>query len=127
MRLLVLGGSGMLGRRVVEQARAAGHEVSAPPHRSCDVRSAEAVFSTLLEARPDVVLNCAGCLPGAEPVEMLQTNAIGPHIVAAAAAAAGARVVHMSTDCVYSGQMLGYEVSDRQPIGSGVLPDADSL
>jgi len=118
MRLLVLGGSGMLGRRVVAQALAAGHEVIAPPRSVCDVRSAEAVFSTVLEAAPDVVLNCAGCLPGADAVEMLQTNAVGPHLVAAAAAAVGASVVHMSTDCVFSGRrhgVRGYRMSSRTP------------
>src|SRR5437764_2517856 len=43
VRLLVTGGSGYLGSELVRQARAAGLDVAAPPHRELDVRDAPAV------------------------------------------------------------------------------------
>src|SRR5918911_4250906 len=107
MRLLVTGAAGMLGRDVCEAAGAAGHEVLALARADLDVVDAAAVNAAVRDARPDAVINCAAWtdVDGAEAAENAATtvNGAGAGHVAAAAAEAGAHVVHVSTDYVFPG------------------------
>lgn len=107
MRLLVTGAGGMLGADVVRAAARAGHEVVGLARASLDVRDAGAVRERIAAERPDAVVNCAAYthvdaaeddLRGA-----MEVNADGARNVAQAAAAAGARVVYLSTDYVFDG------------------------
>jgi dTDP-4-dehydrorhamnose reductase len=107
MRLLVTGAAGMLGHDVTAAATRAGHEVTPLSRRELDVRDAAATRAAVADARPDAVLNCAAWtdVDGAEASEDAATevNGAGAGNVAAAAAAAGAFVVHVSTDYVFDG------------------------
>jgi len=106
-RVLITGAHGMLGARVVEAAREAGHEVLAPGRAACDLASAPSVRAAVEGHRPDVVINCAAWtdVDGAEEheAEALAVNGTGAGELAGAARAAGARVVHLSTDYVFDG------------------------
>ena len=107
MRLLLTGAAGMLGRDVTAAAELAGHEIIACSRAGLDVRDAAAVRAAVARARPDAVINCAAWtdVDGAEADEagatLLNGDAAGH--VAAAAAAAGAFVVQVSTDYVFPG------------------------
>ncbi|MEA2197033.1 MAG: dTDP-4-dehydrorhamnose reductase [Solirubrobacteraceae bacterium] len=107
MRLLVTGAAGMLGRDVTSAAVAAGHEVIALARADLDITDGAAVDAAVLEARPDAVINCAAWtdVDGAEKRadEALAANGSGAGNVARAAAEAGAWLVHVSTDYVFSG------------------------
>ncbi len=107
MRLLVTGAAGMLGRDVVAAANDAGHEVVALARADLDITDAAAVRSAVLDARPDAVINCAAWtdVDGAEADEPAATvvNGDGAGQVAAAAAEAGALLVHVSSDYVFDG------------------------
>ena len=107
MKLLVTGAGGMLGRAVVEAAQRLGHSVVACTRAQCDVTDADATRQAVAAARPSAVINCAAYTDvdgaetdrrGAEAV-----NASGAGHVAAAAAAVGAMIVHVSTDYVFDG------------------------
>jgi len=104
---LITGAQGMLGRRVVEAARAGGLEVAALGRAECDLVSASSVRRAVERHRPDAVINCAGWtdVDGAEEHEedALAVNATGVGELAGAACAVGARVVHVSTDYVFDG------------------------
>ncbi|MFH8342298.1 NAD-dependent epimerase/dehydratase family protein [Streptomyces sp. AM6-12] len=109
MRILVLGGTGYLGRRVTERVRAlpgahlltggrtgAGYTVDLaadPPER---------LAKTLAAAAPDAVVNCAGAT-GGDPVTLAEVNARGPAALCAAlrAAAPAARLVHLGSAAEY--------------------------
>jgi dTDP-4-dehydrorhamnose reductase len=108
MRLLVTGAAGMLGRDVVAAAGDAGHEVAALARADLDITDADAVRAAVHAARPDAVINCAAWtdVDGAEADEDAATavNGAGAGHVAAAAAEAGALVVHVSTDYVFDGE-----------------------
>jgi len=95
-RLFVTGMGGYLGTEIERRAPAAGWEVSGiPGSAQVDVRDAGAVRAAVLAARPDVVVHTAYRMDDAA------VNVDGTRAVAAAAAAAGARLVHLSTDVVF--------------------------
>jgi dTDP-4-dehydrorhamnose reductase len=117
--LLVIGGSGFLGLRIVQLAQAAGHRVIATFHtnvpqttdvdwRRLDIRRRDDVTALARHTRPDVVVNAAYRQSDWE------TTADGGTHVALAAAAAGGRLVHVSSDAVFSGTAPSYDET-RQP------------
>ena len=98
----------MLGQDVVRAGEAAGHEVSALRRGDLDITDREAVERAVSAARSDAVVNCAAWtdVDGAEEHEAAAyaLNASGAGHVAGAAASAGARLVHVSTDYVFDGR-----------------------
>jgi dTDP-4-dehydrorhamnose reductase len=140
VRVLVLGGDGMLGHQLVRALRPR-HQVRAtlrggapgwpdaplfPPEETytgVDVRRPEAVLGALADFRPQAVVNAVGVVKqraeGKDPLPNLQVNAVFPHQLAAMCQATGARLVHLSTDCVFSGRKGGYTEDD--------VPDAEDL
>ncbi|WP_371327883.1 dTDP-4-dehydrorhamnose reductase [Demequina sp. NBRC 110051] len=104
-RWLVLGAHGMLGRDLVEVLRAQGADVVAAGRGDVDILDGAAVERGVADA--DVVVNCAAYTAvdaaesDQEAAERLNGDAAG--VVARACAAAGARMVHVSTDYVFAG------------------------
>jgi dTDP-4-dehydrorhamnose reductase len=107
VKLLVVGAYGMLGREVVAAATAAGHAVIERDVDSIDIVDAELTNDVVAGDAPDAVINCAAFtdVDGAEDQEdvALEVNGTGAGNLAYAAAAAGARIVHLSTDYVFPG------------------------
>jgi dTDP-4-dehydrorhamnose reductase len=107
VRLLVTGSAGMLGQAVTSAAARLGHDVVALARAELDVTDADHVTRIVSAAEPRAVINCAGFtdVDGAEGNEAraLRVNGDGARHVAHAAAEAGARVVHVSTDYVFDG------------------------
>jgi dTDP-4-dehydrorhamnose reductase len=96
-RVFVTGLGGYLGRELGSRARAAGWDVAGIEGRAqLDVRDADAVARAVSEARADVVVHTAYRMD--DP----SVNVEGTRSVAAAAAAVGARMVHLSTDVVFA-------------------------
>jgi dTDP-4-dehydrorhamnose reductase len=97
----------MLGRDVVTAGERAGHDVVALARADLDVTDSGAVARALDTERPQAVVNCAAYtdVDGAEADESTATllNGAAAGHVAAAAAGAGASVVHPSTDYVFDG------------------------
>ena len=141
-RLLVLGANGMLGNAVLRWfTRNPAYEVTGsvrrlepvhqfqarlPQVRFVDGVNAEELSSLrriFSEVRPDIVINCVGVvrqLSGADdPAIAIPINALLPHRLARLSEACGARLVHISTDCVFSGDRGCYTEDD--------LPDAIDL
>jgi dTDP-4-dehydrorhamnose reductase len=107
MRLLVIGSAGMLGRAVAQDATRLGHDVVGLTHADVDITDAARVDRLVAAAEPQALVNCAAWtdVDGAESHQGLahRVNADGAGHVARAAAKAGARVVHISTDYVFDG------------------------
>jgi dTDP-4-dehydrorhamnose reductase len=107
MRIALTGATGQLGRELTALAPRAGHEVVAADRHRCDVTRPGAARRLLAECRPDALVNCAAWtdVDGAEasPDEAFRVNALGPRLLAAACAAAGVRLCHISTDFVFDG------------------------
>ena len=98
MRLWVTGATGYLGSALVAAAREQGLEVDA---ERIELRDEEAVRAHVERLRPDAVVHTAY---RQEPPEAWSTNVDGSEHVARAAAGAGARLVHLSTDVVFDGR-----------------------
>jgi dTDP-4-dehydrorhamnose reductase len=107
MRILITGAGGMLGHDVREAARVAGHEPLALAREACDIADPASVLAAVTASRPDAVVNCAAwtAVDGAEGEEAaaLAVNGDGAGHLAAAASAAGAWTVQVSTDYVFDG------------------------
>src|SRR3954468_19047891 len=107
MRLLVIGSGGLHGRAVARDAARLGHDVVTLGHQQLDITDADHVARIVGAARARAVINCAAYtdVDGAEAHDgrALRVNGDGPGHVARAAAEAGARVVHVSTDYVFDG------------------------
>ena len=138
MRILVLGGGGMLGHKVVQHARGRFPETwctlrgtrrepsLAPVERDLaavrvveglDAMDWTAVEAVLHDLRPAVVVNCVGIVKQREEaraaVPSITINALLPHRLAAALQAWGGRLIHISTDCVFSGRRGQYTEADQ--------------
>lgn len=134
MKVLVIGASGMIGStvlRVISEKK--GWQVSGtvrngdakrffPAHiaerivEGVDVEHPDALTKVLDAIRPDVVINCAGLTkhkPEAEdPLVSIPINTLMPHRLAGLCKLAGARLIHVSTDCVFSGDQGNYTEED---------------
>ena len=141
MKVLILGVSGMLGSAmfrtfaeapaftVYGSARgegAARHFDAALRDRivpGVDVEQHDSLVRAFAAIRPDLVINCVGVVKqlaaAADPLQTIPINAMLPHRLAALCQAGGARLVHISTDCVFSGAKGMYQETD--------FPDADDL
>lgn len=115
MRIWVPGGYGMLGRAVSQEAESHGHKVHATTHEDCSIDDPIQVKETIQNIKPNVVINCAGVTPGRKVVgealssswpmlEMVLSNTFGPHVLAAHCGVNSARLIHISTDCVFAGE-----------------------
>jgi dTDP-4-dehydrorhamnose reductase len=120
VRLLVTGASGYLGRALLDAAPAtwevAGTRLSAPGDGPVlDVRDEEAVRRLFDVFRPDCVIHTAYVQHGPA---MRDVNVAGSRNVAGAAAAIGARLLHLSTDVVFNGEREGLwrEDDETSPI-----------
>ena len=108
---LVTGAGGMLGQDMVTCLQRAGETALALTRRDLDITDQAAVTAAVLGCRPDFVVNCAAwtAVDEAETHEdqALGVNGRGARLVAAACAASGARLIHISTDYVFAGDAHG--------------------
>jgi len=109
MKILLLGGSGMLGsdcKEVLSQE----YDVISPNSKDLDIVSWDMVIENLQKIKPHIILNCAGFtdVDACEKEEYLvkKVNVEGPRNLAQGAARFNCRMVHISTDYVFSGQKI---------------------
>jgi dTDP-4-dehydrorhamnose reductase len=134
MKVLVLGASGMLGNAVMRvlgenkgwqvfgtvrssaAARFFPPDIAASLVAGVDVEDQDALVRVFANVRPDVVINCIGLIKqladGDDPLLALPINAMLPHRLARLCELAGSRLVHVSTDCVFSGSRGAYVEED---------------
>lgn len=107
MRLLVLGAQGQLGGEIVAAAARRGIDVRGAGRAEADLADGPALAAFLAAAPFDAVANCAALVDveaiEGDPAPALAINGRAAGIVAEAAAARGARLVHVSTDYVFGG------------------------
>jgi dTDP-4-dehydrorhamnose reductase len=82
-----------------------------------DVRDLNSVRRVLACARPEVVVNAVGIVKqspeATDMTSMIYANALFPHTLGDLCDDVGARLIHISTDCVFSGRVGGYSEADE--------------
>ncbi|MFN2507010.1 MAG: dTDP-4-dehydrorhamnose reductase family protein [Acidimicrobiales bacterium] len=133
MRILVIGGDGMLGHELLA-GLSTSHEVAVTLRRhlpayahyglfspanafaGVNVRDAGRVLEAVADFQPQAIVNAAGIVKqradAGRAIPSIEVNSLFPHRLAVMARAAGARLVHISTDCVFSGDRGGYQETD---------------
>ena len=133
-RVLVLGGGGMLGHKAWQVFRAEGGDVFVTFRRfdkrlrdtgvfeesrvieDVDAWELDTVRRAIAQVRPDWLLNCIGLIKQREevqdPTQAIYVNALFPHLLGQACREVGARLIHVSTDCVFSGRRGPYRQTD---------------
>lgn len=133
-KILVLGASGMLGSAVfrilaederylvVGSVRSASvlHLLSPELHErimvGVDIENPDSLMRLFALVKPQVVINCIGLvkqLPNAvDPLTAIPINSLLPHRLAMLCAAVSSRLIHISTDCVFSGVHGMYREDD---------------
>lgn len=144
MRVLILGGTGMLGHKLYQHVRTQSADVyctirgsvngsgldriglAEPPGTlipGVDVMEWSRVEAVLREIRPEAVVNCVGIVKqraeARAALPSITINALLPHRLSALLDEWGGRLMHVSTDCVFSGRRGRYVEADP--------PDAEDL
>jgi len=107
MRIYLTGGRGMVGRNFIEHINACEHEIYAPTSQDIDLRNYDAVYKSIVEFKPDIVLHCAGKVGGIqanirEPVRFLLDNLdMGRNILWASYKAGVQKLLNMGSSCMY--------------------------
>jgi len=134
MRVVVLGATGMLGNAAMRVlAREPGFEVFGVSRRPVtpaefpgvpagqflqipDIAALDAIADVLARTRAEAVINAIGVVKqlqsADDPLVALPINALLPHQLARLCGEAGARLIHVSTDCVFDGKRGGYTEED---------------
>lgn len=123
MRYLVLGANGMAGHVIALVLLDAGHQVDGLARRQLefvntvvqDVKDISATEKLVREGNYDVVVNCIGILIDASerrPAEAAYVNSYLPLRLAEVLRHTSTRLIHLSTDCVFSGENGPYLDSD---------------
>ena len=112
MRIVVLGHTGMIGRYCFQYLSQSNREVVGYSRNDFDAREENVEFIR----KGDIVVNCVGIIkPYIDKVGIVNTikiNTIFPHILAERCKLVNARMIHICSDCVYSGAKGQYEETD---------------
>jgi len=130
MRVLVLGANGMLGNAVARymsridqfdvHALIRGAEIFLPAsdlalmsvHPNCDVLDSGLLGTVYSSLRPQITINCVGIVKqlskANDALTAIPINSLLPHELARLSAGVDGRLIHISTDCVFSGRTGGY-------------------
>ena len=107
MKILITGGSGMVGRNLIEKSREFSYEILAPTREEMDLLSPLSIHSFLQRNLPDCIVHCAGLVGGiaaniANPVEFLSTNAyIGLNLISECTKIGIKRFLNLASSCMY--------------------------
>ena len=108
MKILITGGNGMLAKEV-EEKFAPGNEITVTDVAELDITDEKAVYDFITNLKPEYIINCAAftAVDKAEECYELadKINGDGPTYLAKAAKAAGSKLVHISTDYVFGGDL----------------------
>lgn len=134
MNILILGATGMLGYslfsnladyaeltvkgtvRSIKGKQAFFEKYQDKLLLGIDVTDIASIEQAIIEAKPDVVINCIGLIKqhdiAKQHVAAIEINALLPHQLAALCDQYNARLIHFSTDCVFDGKQGMYHEAD---------------
>jgi len=123
-KILILGSTGMLGHVVYKYfAQQDQYELYDLVYRNklrdesivCDITNVLQLKKTISSIKPDVIINCIGILikgSKVNPANAIFINSYFPHLLVEIADTIQAKIIHISTDCVFSGNKGSYTERD---------------
>lgn len=134
-KILILGANGMLGhklffhfskendfdtygsvRNIADLAPFLSPKLKSKIQSGIDANYFDSIIRCIAQVKPDLVINCIGIIKqvpeSRECLQSIAINALLPHRIALACKAAGARMIHISTDCVFDGKQGKYKEDD---------------
>ena len=133
LRVLILGGSGMLGHKLFQVCteRFDAYATVRGPARAYEydglfdssriignvaANDLDSILKATASVQPSVIVNCIGVVKqdaaAKDPLTSIFINSLLPHRLARVCSAAAARLIHLSTDCVFSGRRGNYAEDD---------------
>lgn len=129
MKILVLGATGMLGHKVYQIFKKSNHELYVTTRKNVDkydffneediinnfdVADFPNVKKIITNLEPDVIINCIGIIKSLakDYVNSIYVNSLFPHKIAKICIMINSKLIHISTDCVFSGKKGDYKESD---------------
>ncbi len=112
-RIFLTGGSGFLGRRILETLQQRGHEVIAPGRPEFDLMDEQSVIRSVTRAKPEIVIHSAAYYGGLginihEPANLFHHNVImTAHLLEACGKAGISKFVSIGSACSYPGEVNG--------------------
>jgi len=112
-KILITGGSGFLGRRIVEEVNRLGFEVLSPGSSKCNLLSYQSTSDYLNENRPDLIIHSAAFYGGLninveEPANLFNINTLMTANVFQAASQNGVKkIISVGSACAYPGNISG--------------------
>ena len=124
-RILILGSSGMLGHKVkdylINESNYKVYDISRGKNKDkyslfCDIYDSQKLNELIKEIRPDILVNCIGVLiKGSQDIKnATYVNAKFPHYLKKIALRYNFKLIHISTDCVFSGTIGKYKENDKR-------------
>jgi dTDP-4-dehydrorhamnose reductase len=124
-RIIVLGGHGMAGHIITQYLEMSGKYIVQCTSRTrsrinsntkfLDINNHEDLKEYLVSWKPNIVINCVGVLVKHAEEDLanaININSLLPHILSSLSNQVGFKLIHISTDCVFSGQKGNYIESD---------------
>ena len=118
LKVLVLGSTGLIGHQVFNfLVKTEKYELYNITYRKklndqtilCDVRNQDEFIAVVKSISPDVIINCIGILiegANVDPENAIFINAYFPHRLMSLADELNSKLIHISTDCVFSGEKV---------------------
>jgi dTDP-4-dehydrorhamnose reductase len=137
MKILILGGKGMAGHMMTEyfmdktqyEVHYTSRDVNDKKSIYLDVTDFKKVEETIEMLKPDIIINCVGILndhAAHNPLLAFQVNSLLPHQLAKFIERRHGKLIHISTDCVFSG-FKGEYTEDDFPDGTSVYAQSKQL
>ena len=138
-KVLVLGSTGLIGHQVFNFLKAGGrYDLYNFSYRKklqddtiiLDARNFDYFCQNIIDISPDFIINCIGVLingANEDPENAIFINSYMPHRLARVADDIEAKLIHISTDCVFSGDKKGPYVEQDEKDGRGIYAKTKGL
>jgi dTDP-4-dehydrorhamnose reductase len=117
MKILITGGSGLLGSNLILELKNRNIEYVAPAHDVCDITKYEQLETVISQIRPNIIVHCAAIAKFADvetnPILALDANIIGTTNITKICIKYNIRLIFISTSHVFDGKKGMYDINDQ--------------
>lgn len=139
LKVLILGSTGLIGHQVFNYLNNSGkYEMFNLSYRKklnkntiiCNVRNEKKISKIIISKSPDIIINCIGILikgSNLNSENAIYLNSYFPHFLMNLASTIGSKLIHISTDCVFSGKKHDPYLENDFKDGTGTYAKSKGL